>query len=148
MKRARGQDGVALVEFALAAPIFLFVLLTGLQFALIVMQDYSVRQVARQTARWVAIHPDNTDASVTAYAKSIAMPAMRTDAYANVKVTPSCTALVAGRCSGRDAGSMVSVEVTYSLDEALFLPLEFGFGEAKVGFPTKLPPRKVSVMVE
>ena len=148
MNTRRGQEGVALVEFALAAPIFLFVLLAALQLAVIVMQDYSLRQVTRETARWLAIHPDNTDAAVLAHARAVAMAGMRSDGFTSVIATPACPALSGGRCSGRDSGSMVSVEIRYSLTRSLFLPTSFGLGSARVSFPTDLPPQRVSVMVE
>ena len=137
-----------LLEFALAVPIFLFVLLGGLQLAIIAMQDYNVRQVTRETARWLAIHPDTTDAAVLAHARAIAMAGMRPESFSSVVATPACAALSGGRCSGRDAGSTVSVEIRYSLTQNLFLPTSFGLGSARFAFPTSLPPQRVSVMVE
>ena len=136
----RDGRGQALVELALAAPLFLFLTFASLQLAVVVMHGYGVRQVTRETARWLALNPDTTDAAVAARAVELRMPAMRADAFERVTPLPACPSLTAGRCpTGRGAGEVVSVEVQYDLVDALFLPFFEGL---------TLPPYRVSVLVE
>jgi hypothetical protein len=144
----REQRGVALVEFAMAAPIFFFLLLVAFQVALTAMQSYSVRHVTRETARWLAINPDTTDAALLARAQAIAMPAMDTTGFVRVTATPACPSLSGGRCTGRAPGDVVTVEIVYDLTRSLFLPTTFGIGAMSVTFPTQLAPYRVSVLVE
>ena len=141
----RQESGTALVEMALAAPVFLFVLLASMQVAFIVMQTYSVRQVTRETARWLALHPDSTDATVAAHARALVMPAMRAADMTRIVASPACPSLSAGRCvNGRAPGDVVTVEIQYDLRNALFLPTDY----AGLTLPTQLPPYRVSVLVE
>jgi hypothetical protein len=134
------ERGQALVEMAFAAPVFLFVLLASLQLALVVMQTYNVRQVTRETARWLALHPDTNDADVAAQAVIMRMPVMSAGAFERVTPLPACPTLTAGRCpTGRSPGDIISVELEYDVADALFLP---GF-EGLV-----LAPYQVSVLVE
>ena len=82
----RDQRGVALVEFALAAPIFFFLLMVSFQVALTAMQSYSVRHVTRESARWLAINPDTTDSALLAHVQATAMPRMDTSGFVRVEV--------------------------------------------------------------
>ena len=136
MQRERGQ---AIVEMALAAPVFFFLLFASLQLALVVMHGYNVRQVTRETARWLALNPDTTDTAVAAQAVALRMPTMREDAFERVTALPACPSLTAGKCANRAPGEIVSVEVEYDVADALFLP---GFEELT------LPPYRVSVLIE
>jgi Flp pilus assembly protein TadG len=140
MQRTRvGERGQAIVEMAFAAPVFFFLLFASFQLALVVMHSYNVRQVTRETARWLAIHPDTTDAAVAAQAIALRMPPMREDAFERVTATPACPTLTAGKCANRAAGEILSVEVEYDVADALFLP----------GFEgLTLPPYRVSVLIE
>jgi Flp pilus assembly protein TadG len=141
----RRESGQAIVEMALAAPVFFFVLFASLQLAVVVWQSYSVRNVTRETARWLALHPDSTDAAVAAQARALATPILRPDDMTSVVASPSCPSLSAGRCgTGRAPGDVVTVEIEYDLANALFLPTEY----AGLTFPTRLPPYRVSVLVE
>lgn len=142
------QRGVALTEFALAAPIFFFVLLASFQVALVISQYYGVRNVARDTARWLAVNPDSTDASVRAHALAVLMPTMSTAAVTSVTASPACPALNAGRCTSRQPGGVVTVTVSYDLTSQLFLSPDFSLGPLNVRFPTSLPPYSVSEMIE
>jgi hypothetical protein len=135
-----GERGQAIVEMAIAGPVFFLLLFASLQLALVVLHTYNVRQVTRETARWLAIHPDTTDTAVAAQAVALRMPLMRPEAFERVTPLPSCPALAGGRCpTGRAPGDVVTVELEYDLADALFLP---GFEELA------LPPYRVSVLVE
>jgi hypothetical protein len=134
-----GERGQALVEMAFAAPVFFFLLFASFQLALVVMQSYNVRQVTRETARWLAINPDTTDAAVAAQAVALRMPTMREDAFERVTALPPCPSLTAGKCASRAPGDVLSVELEYDVADALFLP---GFEDLT------LPPYRVSVLIE
>ena len=144
----QSERGVAAVEFALAISIFLGILLTGFQLALVVIQDYGVRHATRMTARWLAINPDSTDAQVVAKAKSFALPTMRDASFTSVVATPPCPSLSGGKCASRAPGSVVSVDISYDLKPSLFLPTTFKVGTATITFPLAVPTQRVSVMVE
>jgi len=141
MQLSTGSErGQALIEMAFAGPIFLVLLLGSLQLGMVVMHTYNVRQVTRETARWLAIHPDTIDTAVTARAVALRMPVMRPEAFARVTALPACPSLAGGRCpTGRAPGDVVTVELEYDLADALFLP---GFEELT------LPLYRVSVLVE
>lgn len=146
--RVTDERGVALVEFGLAAPIFFFVLLVAFQIALILIQAYSVRNVTRETARWLAINPDTTDAALRSRVVAARMPMMDPAGFTTVSTAPGCRALSGGRCSGRQPGDPVTVTVQYDLASRLFLSPDFGFGELRVTFPTRLAPYSATAMVE
>jgi hypothetical protein len=57
-------------------------------------------------------------------------------------------ALTSGRCAGRSPGDVVTVEIVYDVTQSVFMPTTFGFGAARVTFPTQLQPYRVSVLVE
>src|SRR5205823_2382701 len=97
-------------------------------------------QVTRETARWLALHPDTTDGLVVAHARAAAMPMMDAASFQRVTPAPTCASLVGGRCPGRAPGSIVTVEVVYDLSRTLFLPTTFGMGAASLTFPTQLAP--------
>lgn len=139
---------MALVEFALAFPVFVFVLLAALQLALVVTQSYGVRNIARDTARWLAINPDSDDAALRAYALAAVVPTMDPAGFTRVTASPGCPALSGGRCLGRQPGGVVTVTVQYDVGPRLFLPTTFGWGPLTVRFPTVLPAYSVSAMVE
>jgi hypothetical protein len=125
---------------AIAGPVFFLLLFASLQLAVVVMHTYNVRQVTRETARWLALHPDTTDTAVAAQAVALRMPVMRPEAIERVTALPACPSLSGGRCpTGRASGDVVTVELEYDVAHALFLP---GFDGMT------LPPYRVSVLVE
>src|SRR5918994_1572860 len=82
---ARGQN---MVEFALILPIFLSILLVGLQLSFIGVQYYSIIHVTRDTARWVAINPDTIDSAIATRATNINLPGAGSTGIASVAVSP------------------------------------------------------------
>jgi len=141
--------GQALVEFALMVPLFLFTMLVTLQFALFFMMYFNVIQVTRETARWVAVYPNTTDATVAARARELARPGMRAGAFVSVTVTPSCPTLDGGgKCPSRTPSEPVTVEILYDASHVVFLPTEFHLGGAVARIPANLPAYRATVMVE
>lgn len=140
----RGQN---LVEFAITIPVLLVLLLVSVQFALVVMQYYSLMNVTGETTRWLAIRPDTVDADVGTYARTRGMT-LDPSRYTSITTSPSCPVLTGTRCASRNAGDIVSVEIRYDVSSLLFLPTTYGFGAMQVSIPRTLPPYRVSVMIE
>lgn len=62
MKRQRGEDGAALVEFALIAPLLILLVLGIVEFGWLFGQYNDVRHGAREGARFAAVNGGNVDA--------------------------------------------------------------------------------------
>lgn len=135
-----------MVEFALCAPLWLLWLIASIQVALVVMQYYSLMNVTRDTARWVAINQDTLDGAVLAHAQ--ANPFTLTPSRIATTVTPSCTALVGGLCTGRSSGGTIKVTATYDVANWIFIPSQYQLGIFQASIPTTLPAYAVSVTIE
>ena len=109
-RRCRGDDGAALVEFALVAP-FLFLLIFGIiEFGWAFYQSSDVRHGARETARLAAVNynPD-AEAGDNQSADIIAEGCARMDAKANSSVQIS-------HPGGTQLGSRAVVRVSRPLN--------------------------------
>jgi Flp pilus assembly protein TadG len=148
-ERTGGERGQALVEFALLAPLFLFVVFVALQIGLLMMMYFNVIQVTRETARWVAIRPNTTDANIRAQAIALMRPGMRAASYTSVTSTPPCASLDSfSRCPARAPGDVLTVEILYNASHVVFLPTEFHLLGGITRIPTQLPAYRVTVMME
>jgi Flp pilus assembly protein TadG len=54
-----------LVEFAFCLPLFFLLVMSIVQLGLIVLQEYSLQRVTRETTRWLAIYPNTPDTCTT-----------------------------------------------------------------------------------
>jgi Flp pilus assembly protein TadG len=147
----RGERGVTTVEFALIMPVFFTILMVGLQISMILVQYYSITHVARATARWSGINPDNTDSTIVSYAQTTAsnnLPLVGSTGISGVTVSPSCTTLVSGVCSNRPSGEPITVTVTPNVSRAIFLPTTFRLPGIQVAIPTTMPAYRVTVLIE
>jgi hypothetical protein len=144
------QRGQTLVEFALTTTIVVVMMFATLQVSMIVVQQYGVSQVARQTARWLAVRIDTTDAQVLTQARTYAtdLPGLDLSSSTAVTVSPSCTSLSGGKCVGRSSGDAVTVAVTTPLTPVLFLPSTYGIAPYQIRFPTSLPAISYTVLLE
>jgi len=60
--RVHGREpSQALVEFSLAAPLLMIFVLAVIQLSLVFVWFYSETSVARDAARWLAVHPNTSD---------------------------------------------------------------------------------------
>ena len=171
-KRQRSQ---ATTEFAFVLPVFMLVVFATIQIALVFIAYYGETQMARETARWLAVNPSSVDTQVAQQVSNTMLPGMvngsgtppytvdstsnNTDAYyhvgnMNVKFT-ACNPTVtnpapAPPClnTNRDSGQTIYVEMTYSVANVIFLPTSFRLGPLTTSIPTTLPPYRVSIMVE
>ena len=144
------QPGQSVVEAALVALLSVAIVLVILQLSLVAAQAYSASHVARTTARWLAVRMDTIDSAVQAQATSVAtgLPGMANGGLATVAVSPSCAALVSGKCPGRDTGGAITVSVTTSLVPVMFLPTTFGLPPLQFQLPTTMPAIAVTVLLE
>lgn len=105
MVRRRSEDGAAAVEFALIVPLLLLVMLTIIDFGWIFNQQLSLTAAAREGARHLAIHTDDSDAQAEAEA--------RAEVVAGVTVTITYEAT----CSEDSTDDVVTMRVTAPMDD-------------------------------
>jgi Flp pilus assembly protein TadG len=119
--------GQAMVELALVMPIILFVMLIGVQFALIGTAELGLGQADYQGARYAATNPTASQSAIQNYLVSIASPIISAGGgkylSASLSPAPPCT-----------FGSSVTVSVTFDANHLVVLPNPF-FG---ISFPTSL----------
>jgi Flp pilus assembly protein TadG len=90
-RRARGERGVALVEFAIIAP-FLFLILFGIiEFGWAFFQNLDVRHGARETARLAAVNYPDTSTTCTPGGSGSCNDTLRT-----TLLTEACTRMDKG----------------------------------------------------
>jgi len=65
MKPARRQSGQALVEFAITMPLFMMFVFVVIELSLVFVAYYSETRMARETARYLAVHSRLTDDSLS-----------------------------------------------------------------------------------
>jgi Flp pilus assembly protein TadG len=160
----RQHKGQALVEFALVLPVFVVLVFVTIQLALLFVAYYSETRMARETARWLAIHASSADDVVATHVQTTMLPGLITGTpgaplgdNVNAKVlvgrmtvtytacgtsTPPCTE------SNRAPGATLYVDMSYDISSLLFLPSTWHFGPLTTTIPTALPAYRVHVMVE
>jgi hypothetical protein len=168
----RGQRAQALVEFALVLPVFMLFVFVTIQLSLLFVAYYSETEMARDTARWLAVNASSTDLEVAQHVQSTMLPGLVNgipgtstwdstnpqDIFVSypvgkmtVRFTP-CDSTAGGTppCShpNRGPGATLYVDMSYDIRNLLFLPSKFGFGKLSVGIPTTLPAYRVHIMVE
>src|ERR1700675_5108179 len=84
----RLERGQSMAEFALLAPLFLFVVFVAITFAVIGQSALAVSQLAYNGARYAAVNPGLTNAQVQTYIKSgaIGAPSITADGGAHLTV--------------------------------------------------------------
>jgi len=119
--------GQALVEFAIISPLALFLMLVGIQFAIIGTVSLGLGQVNYQGARYAATNPNATQSAVQSYMISVASPIISASSGTYLTSTlspaPPCT-----------FGSTVTVGVTFDVRHLVLLPNPF----LGIPFPTTL----------
>ena len=86
---ARLERGQSMAEFALLAPLFLFVVFVAITFAVIGQSALAVSQLAYNGARYAAVNPGLTSTQVQTYIKSgaIGAPSITAGGGAHLTVT-------------------------------------------------------------
>ncbi len=116
-----------MVELALITPIVLFVMMVGIQFAIIGVAALGLGQVNYQGARYAATNPSASQSTVKTYMVSVGSPIISANSGSYLSATlnpsPPCT-----------FGTTITVAVTYDARHLIALPNPF-FG---IPFPTSL----------
>jgi len=104
---ARLERGQSMAEFALLAPLFLFVVFVAITFAVIGQSALAVSQLAYNGARYAAVNPQLTSTQLQTYIKSgaIGAPSITAGGGAHLTVTVVQASF----------GQPVSVTVAYDL---------------------------------
>ena len=127
LSRSHDGGGQAAVELALITPIVLFLMLVGIQFAIIGVAALGLGQVDYQGARYAATNTVASSTDIQNYMVSVASPMISADSGAHltstVSPTPPCT-----------FGSTITVSVTFNANHLLVLPNPF----LGIHFPTSL----------
>jgi Flp pilus assembly protein TadG len=120
------RRGQAMVEFAMISTVAMFVLLVGVQLAIIGQAALAVSQLAYQGARYASVNPTLAQASIVTYMQSIAPSNINNNANLSITVNPPT--------APRTPASAVTVTVSYQIGNSLALPNPF----LGVTFPTSL----------
>ena len=155
-QNARRAPSQSLVEFALVMPLLVVIFAVLLQFGILFMVYLNIMHITRDTARWLSVHPDNTDATVQAYVlghlPTYLVAANFTWSFAGASSTwpwsPNCTALSSGQCTTRTALSQQRVSFNYNAVPHVLLPTTLGNGYWRVTVPWSLPRYDYYVMIE
>ena len=108
VRRANARErGQAMAEFALLAPLFLFVVFVAITFAVIGQSALAVSQLAYNGARYAAVNPTLTSAQVKTYILSGAIGAPSITANGGSHLTVNVTQAAFGH--------PVTVTITYDL---------------------------------
>jgi hypothetical protein len=124
--RKTAACGQAMLEMGLIMPVVLFVMLIGIQYAIIGLALLGLGQANYQGARYAAVTSGATASAVQSYMVSVASPIIGSGSGAYL--TSSVTSLP---CT---FGGSVTVSVTFSASHLIVLPNPF-FG---IPFPTSL----------
>jgi Flp pilus assembly protein TadG len=162
--RVKGQ---ALVELAITLPLFVMVVFMTIELALLFVAYYSETSMARESARWLAVHSNTTvDDDLAAHVQLTMLPGLvnstthvttsgttSVDAVATVgamtvRYTPCVSNQTVCTHNNRVAGATLYVEMSYDVSNLIFLPTTFRFGSLETNVPTSLPAYRVYVMVE
>jgi Flp pilus assembly protein TadG len=141
------QNGQALVELAVVLPVLVGMVTVLFQLGLLLVIYLSLVHATRDVGRWLAVHPDTTDAQLRAYVNTD-MPTTIAATAVTVTATPACASLSSGHCALRLAGSALHIHVSYDATGNVFLPTNFAIGWFKVRVPVVLPPYDYYVMIE
>jgi Flp pilus assembly protein TadG len=140
LRRARGDSGAEFVEFALAFPLLLLVVLGIMEFGLMFQQYEVITNAAREGAR-VAVLPGYTSADVQARVNQyIASSFLSTGGTVTTTVGAETPVSIGGNCM-----STITVTVTYPHDILFLAGIGAYFGQS---FGTKTLTASSTMRVE
>lgn len=147
--RAR-RSGQAAVEAAITTMMSVVTIIVVLQLSLVVAQVIGASHVSRETSRWLAVRVDTIDSDVVTQANAYAnnLPGISNGGISSVTISPSCTALVSGKCASRSSGDAVTVSVVANLSRVMFLPTSYGIAPLQFTLPATMPPIAYTVLLE
>ena len=140
-------------------PMLVGIIAVLFQFGILFVAYLSIVNETRDIGRFVSVHPDTIDGvlatactatgtlwrQVCDDAPTVIDPARLTPTF-----TPACASLTAGKCTGRTAGTQMTITLQYTAAGSIvFLPTNFQLGPwLKVAIPIDIPSYSYFVMVE
>ena len=124
MQRRRGarEEGAALVEFALLAPLLIVLVMGVIEFGWLFAQMNEIRHVAQEGARWGAVsHPDIDGSGSADWADLTARGCGASN------LPGGTTVVITGSAGGGAKGDTASVTVTATVASLSNLPLITSF---------------------
>jgi Flp pilus assembly protein TadG len=80
------ERGQALVEFAFALPMFMMLVFVTIELGLVMVSYYSETRMARETARWLAVHSSATnDNELADHVRDTMLPGLAGGAWTSVQ---------------------------------------------------------------
>jgi hypothetical protein len=137
----------ALVELGLVMPVLVGIVVVLFQFGVLFVIYLSIVHATRDVGRWLAVHPDTTDAQFQSYV-SADMPSTISGAYLTAQALPGCASLSNGICTARSAGSALHIRMSYDPIMSVFLPTQLNLGFFNASVPIVLPQYDYYVMIE
>lgn len=107
-----------MVEFAFVLTVALFVLVLGIQFALIGQAALAVTQLSYTVARYASVNPSYTQSDINNYWPTVVSPTINDSSKLTVTLQTACA-------SPNPFGTPVTVSVNYNLSGKIFLPNPF-----------------------
>lgn len=168
-RRGGSNRAQAIVEFALAFPLFAVIVFAVMQFGLILVWYFSQTQLTREAARWLAVNPNATDTQVASWIEGNLLPGQIGGApkllvagsttvsttyqigFVRATFTPCLPNPSPATGCGhpqRAPTQTLMVETTYDASHIVFFPASLRIGEFSAGVPTSLPPYRVWIMAE
>jgi hypothetical protein len=152
----RNRRGQALVEFALVAPLMVFLVMAALQVAMVSMIHITLQGLAQDTARYMAIssaaspnypRPRWADGDDGISYCNTSMPSLLQAArFTQWEWTPACAAGVDCISTGvRRADNMLRLTITYDWSHLMIMPVGIG-GMFGWSFPTTTTVNAAEVM--
>ena len=120
-----------MAEFALIAPLFLFIIFIAITFAVIGVDALAVGQLAYNGARYAAVNPTLTASQLQTYIKSGAIGSPTITSNSGSALTVSVT-------TASGFGTPVTVTVSYSLSSNSLVSMMSSLF-AGLGFPNSFP---------
>lgn len=127
-RRSRDQSGASAVEFALVAPLLLFIVFGIIDFGVVFAQNLAINNAAREGARFGAVRGNTCEAITDKVVDSSQSIALDGVAEGDVAIAPGCGA--DGPCTGSAEGDRITVTVTHEAPFLVPLPLPGDWAES------------------
>jgi hypothetical protein len=132
----------------MAIGVFLSIIFVGLQVGLIIIQQYALMHVTRESARWLAIRPDTQDAALITHvqAEAVRTVTLRPANFTAIAPAPVCDwGGDPAHCQQRHGGEPIQLTITYDLSDQIFLPPAM---LSAFGISTSARQYAVAIMIE
>jgi hypothetical protein len=139
-------------------PMLVAIFAVLLQIGILFMVFLNLLHVTRDTARYLSVHPDQTDAQVQTYVQSHVPSYLVWSnfsfSFASADTNdwpwyPNCVALnAAGRCASRPTYEQQRVALVYDVASHILLPQNIGASYWRISVPWSIARYEYYVMIE